>query len=97
MLIRYVRMTFQEEKVAHFLKVFDESKEQIRAMEGCQYLELMRDKNQPSVFMTHSHWLSEDNLNNYRNSELFKSVWAKTKVLFADKPVAFSVESVVVV
>ena len=97
MLIRYVRMTFQEDKVADFLKVFNESKEKIRAMKGCKYLELMRDVNQPAVFMTHSHWLSEDDLNNYRDSALFKSTWAKTKPLFADKPVAFSVESVVVV
>lgn len=97
MLIRYVRMTFQEDKVADFLKIFDESKEKIRAMEGCQYLELMQDLNQPAVFMTHSHWLSEDDLNNYRDSTLFKSTWAKTKVLFADKPMAFSVESIVVV
>lgn len=97
MLIRYVRMTIQEDKVDEFLKVFNESKEQIRAMEGCRYLELMQDINQPAVFMTHSHWMSEDDLNNYRDSELFKSTWAKTKVLFADKPMAFSVESVVVV
>lgn len=97
MLIRYVRMTFQEDKVEDFLKVFDESKEKIRAMQGCRYLELMRDVNQPTVFMTHSHWLSEDDLNNYRDSELFKSTWAKTKPLFADKPLAFSVESIAVV
>jgi quinol monooxygenase YgiN len=90
-------MIFQEDKVADFLKIFDESKAQIRAMEGCRYLELMRDVNQPSVFMTHSHWVSEDDLNNYRDSELFKRVWSETKVLFADKPMAFSVESVVVV
>jgi quinol monooxygenase YgiN len=97
MLIRYVRMTFEEEKIEDFLKIFETSRDQIRAMKGCQYLELMRDINQPTVFMTHSHWLSEDDLNNYRDSELFKSTWAKTKILFADKPMAFSVESVVVV
>jgi quinol monooxygenase YgiN len=90
-------MTFQEDKVADFLKIFDESKEKIRAMRGCQYLELMRDINQPTIFITHSHWLSEDDLNNYRYSALFKTTWAKTKPLFADKPLAFSVESVLVV
>ena len=30
-------------------------------------------------------------LENYRNSALFKNVWAKTKVLFNDKPQAWSV------
>lgn len=97
MLIRYVKMTFQAEKISDFLEIFETSKEQIKAMEGCQYLELMRDINKPEVFMTHSHWLSENDLNNYRESELFKNTWSKTKVLFADKPMAFSVESVLVV
>lgn len=97
MLIRYVRMSFQEDKVSDFLSVFEESKEKIRAMKGCQYLELMQDLHQPAVFMTHSHWLSEEDLNAYRDSELFRATWARTKVLFADKPLAFSMESVIVV
>jgi len=97
MLIRYVRMTFQEEKVEEFLKIFDESKEKIRKMEGCQHLELMRDINYPNIFMTHSHWNSEEDLNKYRDSDVFKEVWAQTKVLFADRPMAFSVESVLMV
>ena len=29
-------------------------------------------------------------LNNYRNSELFKDVWSKTKILFNKKPEAWS-------
>lgn len=97
MLIRYVKMTFHKEKVSDFLEIFEQSKEHIRAMEGCRHLELMRDINQPEVFMTHSHWLSENDLNNYRESEFFRDTWSKTKVLFADKPLAFSVESVLVV
>ena len=31
----------------------------------------------------------------YRNSELFKSIWAETKVFFNDKPLAWSVDKVV--
>ncbi|UTA70408.1 MULTISPECIES: putative quinol monooxygenase [Emticicia] len=97
MLVRYVRMTFQEEKVPEFLHIFNGSKEQIRAMPGCSYLELMQDLNQPNIFMTHSHWECEEALNNYRQTALFKTVWAHTKALFADSPLAFSVESVMVV
>ncbi len=97
MLIRYVRMTFREDKTEEFLKIFNESKHKIRAMNGCRHLELMQDINQTNIFMTHSHWNSEIDLNNYRDSELFKETWAKTKALFADKPIAFSVESLIVV
>ncbi len=97
MLIRYVRMTFQKDKTDEFQEIFEASKDKIKVMSGCQYLELLRDINQPNIFMTHSHWNSEADLNNYRDSELFKETWAKTKALFAEKAIAFSVESLVVV
>jgi quinol monooxygenase YgiN len=92
MLIRIVRMTFQPDKVADFLAVFEESKEKIRARPGCHRLELLRDLDLPNAFMTYSYWDDAAALNQYRDSELFNTTWAKTKVLFADKPVAYSVE-----
>lgn len=63
-------------------------------MAGCRHLELMRDIHQPNVFMTYSYWDDETALNYYRNSVLFKETWAKTKLLFAEKPTAYSVESI---
>ena len=92
MLIRIVKMTFEADKVADFLSVFEESKLKIRAMNGCTHLELMQDYNLPNSFSTYSYWNSEGDLNNYRNSEIFKDVWARTKVLFSDKPIAFSLK-----
>ena len=89
MLIRIVRMTFQEDKIEDFLVIFNLSKDKIREFEGCQHLELLRDKNAHNVMLTYSYWLSEHHLNTYRNSALFKITWAATKVLFSDKPVAF--------
>ena len=97
MLIRYVRMSFQPEKVVEFLAFFETVKDQVRHFPGCHFVEVLRDIHQPNVFMTHSHWESETYLNNYRDSELFKYVWGKTKIHFNDKPVAFSVESFMIV
>ena len=97
MLIRIVRMTFQEDKIGDFLEIFNCSKHLIRSFEGYRHLELLRDKNAHNVMLTYSYWLSEEHLNIYRDSELFKTTWAATKVLFSDKPVAFSSESVEVV
>jgi quinol monooxygenase YgiN len=85
-------MTFQPEKVADFLTIFEESKNKIRAMSGCHRLELLRDLDQPNVFMTYSYWDDDAALNRYRDSELFNTTWAKTKILFADKPLTYSVE-----
>ncbi|KPQ19000.1 MAG: hypothetical protein HLUCCX10_04260 [Algoriphagus marincola HL-49] len=90
MLIRIVRMTFQEEKVAAFLENFESNKKKIRSFPGCRHLELWQDENQKNIFITYSHWDSEKSLNEYRDSELFKSVWSYTKTLFSDRPQAFS-------
>ena len=91
MIIRIVKMTFDPEKVTDFLKVFDSSKQLIRNMDGCVHLELLNDINTSNIFFTYSHWLTESDLNNYRSSELFESVWGKTKILFVAKAEAWSV------
>lgn len=90
MLIRIVRMTFKEEEVDNFLEVFNRSKDKIRNFPGCNHLELHQDYHDNAIFSTYSHWDNAEVLDNYRHSELFKEVWANTKVLFNDKPIAFS-------
>ncbi|WP_194972341.1 putative quinol monooxygenase [Aquiflexum lacus] len=95
MLIRVVRMTFRAEKVGEFLENFAANKEKIRNFTGCHHLELWQDENQQNIFTTYSHWESEEALNQYRDSELFKSVWAVTKPLFAGKPFAFSSKKII--
>jgi quinol monooxygenase YgiN len=94
MLIRIVRMTFLPEKVTLFLKNFEENKQKIRSFHGCRHLELWQDENQENIFTTYSHWENEEALNQYRDSELFKSVWGVTKPLFKEKPMAFSSKKV---
>ncbi|UII24376.1 antibiotic biosynthesis monooxygenase [Fulvivirga ligni] len=90
MLIRIVRMTFKPESVETFLEVFNSSKNKIRSFPGCKHLELQRDYHNPNVYATYSHWEDDQALENYRHSELFKGVWAQTKIHFDDKPIAFS-------
>jgi quinol monooxygenase YgiN len=94
MIIRIVKMTFEHSRAKDFLEVFDASKELIRNFDGCSHLKLLNDANSPNIFFTYSHWKSVRHLDAYRNSELFKSTWAKTKVLFSAKAEAWSVEAI---
>ena len=94
MLVRIVKMRFQEDKIEAFLANFNQVKEKIRGFEGNQFLELYQDKNDPRIFFTYSYWETEENLEQYRNSILFKEVWSYTKTLFSDKPEAWSVDKV---
>jgi quinol monooxygenase YgiN len=90
MLIRIVRMTFQPDKLDDFQAIFNQSKHHIRAFPGNLHLELLRDPDHPHVRMTYSLWASADALEAYRQSHLFRTTWAATKALFAERAVAFS-------
>ena len=94
MIKRIVKLTFKADKTEAFKTIFEESKHKIRARQGCQHLELLRCTSPDNVFFTYSYWDSEDDLNAYRYSDLFRATWAKTKVLFDGKPEAWSVEVV---
>jgi len=90
MLVRIVKLTFKKENIASFEAIFEENKIKIRQVEGCTFLELLQSKEVENVFFTYSYWNSITDLENYRNSKFFKSVWNRTKLLFEDKPEAWS-------
>lgn len=82
---RVVKMTFKPEKLDDFLLVFEESKDKIRARSGCLSLQLIQDPDRPNILSTSSIWESENDLEDYRNSELFLETWKKTKIHFTEK------------
>lgn len=92
MLVRIVKMGFYKQNIEVFLQNFEATKTRIRAFEGCRFLELYKDKKDPSIFFTYSFWDSEEALETYRNSELFNTVWSKVKPLFSIRPEAWSVD-----
>jgi quinol monooxygenase YgiN len=94
MLVRIVKLTFKKENIPSFERIFEETKDTIRNFDGCSLLELYQDKNHPVIFFTYSHWDSEHQLESYRNSDFFNEVWGRTKLLFDDKPEAWSVQKV---
>lgn len=94
MFIRIVKMSFEDSKIESFLENFNNHKEKIRHFNGCNLLELYRDKNNTSIFFTYSYWESESHLEIYKNSDLFKNIWAKTKMMFNNQPEAWSVDNI---
>lgn len=93
MLKRIVRMDFDPKKVNDFLELFDEVKPKISAQEGCISLELCKDSKLDHIYYTFSVWEKEEHLEAYRHSKLFEETWARTKVLFGGKPLAYSLLS----
>jgi len=87
-------MSFEPGNIEAFKAIFEANWQYIKGFEGCSHVELLQDESTPSIFFTYSLWQSEGHLNAYRNSELFGRVWGATKVLFNDKPQAWSVREV---
>jgi len=94
MLFRIVRMEFMPEKVTEFRELFKATRSKIASFEGCTGVQLLNDTQSANVFFTYSNWDSEQHLENYRNSELFKQTWTKTKAMFSGKPQAWSLTNV---
>jgi autoinducer 2-degrading protein len=94
MIKRLVKMTFKPEHVQDFIAIFNSKKDLIGSFEGCTHVELLQDTTQETVFFTYSLWDDPSYLEAYRHSELFKTVWAETKVLFDAKPEAWSVNRI---
>lgn len=95
MLVRIVKMRFRESEIPSFLQDFEVVKEKIRHFPGCEFLELYRGEDDTNIFFTYSYWNTEQDLENYRHSDLFKKIWAETKIKFSAKPEAWSVNKLV--
>lgn len=85
-------MEFQPAHADDFLAHFRGVALHIRAFPGVRRLELHRDAHQPNVFYTYSLWNSENDLEAYRGSDLFKDAWKQAKSWFSEKPQAFSLQ-----
>lgn len=97
MLIRLVRLPVNPVHVDEFLRLFNLSKKEIRNFSGCNFLELWSDTKEKNILYTYSLWNSEEALENYLQSELFKTTWQQVKPLFNDKPQVWSLENIVTV
>jgi quinol monooxygenase YgiN len=90
MLIRVVQLDIQEDKTSLFLELYAGHQQTISQNKGCLQLQLLQEDANPNKVATLSHWESEKDLNAYRNSEFFKSLWTKVKPLFASPAKAYS-------
>lgn len=91
-MVRIVKMTFRPEEVEVFKALFEGWRHRIIASPGCRHLQLLHDRQDQRVFMTYSAWRSPEDLEAYRNSEVFASVWPVVKLMFAEPAEAWSLD-----
>jgi quinol monooxygenase YgiN len=94
MIIRIVKLTFQEEKVNDFLSFFETIKLKVNSFSGCLGMQLVQDVKNKNIIFTYSKWESEIELNHYRDSETFGEVWPTIKPWFEAKTEAWTTKVV---
>ncbi|GIV32902.1 MAG: antibiotic biosynthesis monooxygenase [Chitinophagales bacterium] len=94
MIIRIVKLTFHPESIRSFLEIFNAEQKRIASFAGCRKLLLLKDQQNPNVFFTYSEWDHAEALENYRQSALFKSIWANARKHFADRPEAWTLQTI---
>ncbi len=92
MIVRIVKLTLIREKIRQFYDNYESVEPAIRSFDGCRHAELLKHVKNDGVVFTYSLWESEEQLEKYRKSELFKSTWARVKPLFASKAEAWTLE-----
>lgn len=90
-IIRIVKMQFKPEHLPRFLTHFGTVKQAIRTFPGCKGLTLLQDAATTGIIFTYSKWQSAEDLEAYRQSELFRNTWVFVKTLFATPAEAWTV------
>ena len=86
MIVRIVRMTFQQGQLEAFEALFLQHREAIDQQPGCLGVEWITDPEAPFVRGTLSRWESTADLDAYRQSALFGMIWPTTKAMFSQAP-----------
>lgn len=93
MITRIVKLHFQEDKLQDFLDYFDGISSIVNNFPGCKGMKLYQDLANPNIVFTYSHWNSEDDLENYRVSKEFSTIWPTIKVWFDARPEAWTIQA----
>jgi heme-degrading monooxygenase HmoA len=91
-MIRIVKLHFKKEKLSDFIAHFEMVKKKINAFPGCKGMKLLQDKKSENIVFTYSEWETEQDLENYRQSALFQSIWPVIKAWFDQRAEAWSTE-----
>jgi len=91
MITRIVKMQILESKIDNYQEIVKPYVANIISFPGCKGVRVLKDKNSKTIIFTYSLWESEQDLEKYRKSEMFREIWYKVKQLFSVPAEAWTV------
>ncbi len=89
MITRIVKLSFQNQYCPHFESMFPKIQQIVFSSKGCKEVKLLKSM-EKGLYFTYSHWDTEQSLEDYRQSDVFKKIWSDFKTNFKDAPQAWS-------
>ena len=93
MITRIVKLTFKPELVSAVLTESEKVKTRVVDSDGCLSMKLLQHQSNPCEFFTHSIWINETALENYRSSDTFIQLWSTIKPMFSSKAEAWTLQT----
>lgn len=92
MIYRIVKLDFTTESLNKVRPLFESIAPKVRGASGCKHLEILFDRKSRGKVITYSYWEREEDLEAYRQSELFRSFWDSIKPHFSKPAEAWSLD-----
>lgn len=90
MLTRIVQLSVKENSCEQFESFFRNNHPIISSFPGCSTVRLQKDMDNKNTYFTISEWNSDQDLEDYRNSDFFKRIWPLAKEFFSSPALAWS-------
>lgn len=91
MITRIVKMSILESEIERYQEIVKPYKSKILSSPGCKDVQIFKDINNKSIVFSYSVWETEQDLENYRKSEMFRKVWNEVKTLFSNPAEAWTI------
>lgn len=85
MIVRIVYLPIKPDGLETFGQLYSNVVQQIRNCPGCEFVQLVTDTLGQGDCYAISHWHSEAELEDYRHSPFFRSLWPQVKKLMRDQ------------
>ncbi len=89
---RIVKLTFKPEHISDFEAYYATIRSEVAGQPGCNGVTFLKEQGNTGVFFTYSKWNSVNDLNNYRNTEVFGQIWPTVKNWFRAKAEAWALD-----
>lgn len=93
MINRIIKLKIKEKSLDDFINFISTTNEKVLESEGCKQIELLRDKDDKTVFFMYQFWESEKDLTKFHRSDFYSRLKEQLSNFYEENEQAWIVEN----